>query len=358
MFSLSPLMWAEMAFGTLIIGYLLFSTKQLEMKEDKEHLGRVPYLDFLKGVAIIAVVAIHATALIPRMFSLNNVLWFAMPFFVMASGYLLSIRHPVKLDIKHHLQRVLFRIIIVYAFFLIVIRLVEGRGFNLSLFGKDLLFGMDDGSLYFIPLMIQLYLVFPLLLPLRKWFTNRWVLTASFLISFLFWQHHAIIQQHVWNNDLWFLIFFGRYFFYFTFGIYLSDLKIGELRWHHLSRLIIYYVLGTILFSLTLGYFHQPFLYPAIALLLFLIVHNSNHKKTPWLDHAWVNTLGMHSLIIYLVHGRILFGIMPLFLERNPLPPWINYIFIISLTLALSYAISLGFMLVYKRCLALCRLKL
>ncbi len=144
-------------------------------------------IDFLKLIAIIAVVLIHvSTAFIDRSspFSfdffifviLNQISRFAVPIFFAASGLLLALRYTSIPSPLHFYKRRL-RLLIPYTFwvftyFLIIFPHPLKNVLQLN-FIYQYLTGAPSYQLYFIPTLFILYLLFPLLINYKNVFLTK-----------------------------------------------------------------------------------------------------------------------------------------------------------------------------------------
>jgi len=266
---------------------------------------RLVFFDFLKGVAILAVIAVHAADFTPHASILKVFLWFALPLFIFESGYLLSIRHDNDLDLKEYLKHILSRIFVIYLFFVIMFRLILGQEFTAKEIFLDVIFGRTSGNYYFIPIILQFYLLYPLLRKFKKYFKNYFVFNLLYLIGFLFYLLDSLLQKPEWNSNPFSLAFFGRFFFYFCFGMILAEYDINKIRWKHTIGTVVIFGISMIFFRYYGGSWYLTYLYPLIILLLFLKIHNffgDRKFKIPIINH-----IGKLSLIIYLVHIRLLY---------------------------------------------------
>ncbi|MDR0858882.1 MAG: acyltransferase [Oscillospiraceae bacterium] len=166
---------------------------------------RVFELEFIRTLSMIAVIVLHGSgdfiASAP-MFILNQITRFAVPAFILISGIGLSVSG------KRSLLPKLPALLVPYLFWCIV-------------YGNMLL-----PHLYFIPVLLQLYLLFPLLLRcVRKW--TRITLTISLLISlaanllpYLAGLGIELRPEFLIRPHLWWL--FPTWLFYFVLGLSLE----------------------------------------------------------------------------------------------------------------------------------------
>lgn len=204
---------------------------------------RIAELDILRALAIFAVILIHTVS-----GALYNASWssetfkfylildqfcrFSVPLFVGLSGYTLTLRYKDNLvNLSEFLRRRVLRLIPWYLFWSAVIFLY----IRFSVFWinaprfpawKVIFLGKADYHLYFVPMILQLYVLFPLLIFLvRKW--GKWLLAPIFLFEMFFYfvlSEFAVgrITLPFLLNDQQQYIFFGTWIFYFVLGILLA----------------------------------------------------------------------------------------------------------------------------------------
>lgn len=151
---------------------------------------RNAYIDTLRGWSIFGVVCVHFAgsfvttdthAWSPSFFlglGLNQVFSFAVPLFVFLSGVLAGLsRSTASLGdyYRGRFQRIVlpYLFVSVMAFFLLnhyaTWRALPGPGEKFTWLWQHVVFYGVEPTLYFIPLIVQLYLLQPLLLALPRW---------------------------------------------------------------------------------------------------------------------------------------------------------------------------------------------
>lgn len=200
---------------------------------------------WLRGLAILAVVLIHFLAHLPNIYTkpINNEWYiaadqlfrFSVPLFVILSGYGLTRKYvhthvPVITYLRSRVTKLLplYLLWSVVSYFLL--KLVPAWTTPPDqekplLF--QLLFGQADYQLYFLPLIFQLYFIFPVLLTLQKKFSTVIVLSALLLqVVFYLWYAGAITQfpdvPRVWQTDRIQYVFALSWIGYFSLGIWLG----------------------------------------------------------------------------------------------------------------------------------------
>lgn len=198
-------------------------------------------MDFIRATAALSIIAIHVTAnyvYVSRMaYYLNQFVRFAVPIFILISGLLLFASNTEYKGVKGYftfLSRRLKKVFIPYliwSFIYIIYNLRNDlgsiwldKGAFLLESAKKLLYGSAHAHLYFVVIIIQLYLLFPLLSYLMK----RWprlVLALSFIIT-LYYQTGVYLYIMRIIKFPYFLLpnyeFFPTWIFFFVFGMYVA----------------------------------------------------------------------------------------------------------------------------------------
>lgn len=200
-------------------------------------------IDILKASAIIAVILIHTTSIAFRFIKPENinyylifdqVLRFSVPLFVAISGFLLSAKYlNQKLEIKEFFQKRALKLLpsylvwtgIIY-FYLHYLSTEPQQQFSIY---QIIFLGKADYHLYFVPMLFQLYLLFPIILYFYK---RSKILTIIgtlaiqlVLIFFSLGIRAEIIKVNFPWGDQQQYLFSLSWIFYFTLGIFLFDYK-------------------------------------------------------------------------------------------------------------------------------------
>lgn len=232
--------------------------------------------NFLRLISIIAVLIIHSTHYSQVQFSknldfyssdffyviLNQISRFSVPVFIILSGYGLTVRYSEKINIHEFYQRRFIRIGIPFLFWTFAILLFQQK-FNLDFdFFKKFIYYLTitgvDYHLYFLIIILQCYMIFPLLVQINSFF----------VLLFLF-----IFQIYNYSpTDLFFYFFNYKYFafhstflfswlFYFYFGIYLrkNEKKIKEFLQSKKIKISISILLLISMFIVNFEYFYKSF---------------------------------------------------------------------------------------------------
>lgn len=197
-------------------------------------------IDFLKMICIIFVVLDHSPA---YQFSPSTTwLWgcsywlsFAVPLFLLISGFTWTLSWVNKNDDNignwykpRHFFRKFFRFIIplFIAFLIIEITKISRSGAWDSSFFYNLMTGLIGGSGYFVVVIFQLLILFPLLFLIVKNF-KHWSLVIFFVINLIaqYFKFVINIPPDVWK------FFMIRYICFIGFGIYLAMNRNNEFKW-------------------------------------------------------------------------------------------------------------------------------
>lgn len=154
--------------------------------------GRLIELDLVRSVSIIAVLMIHVSSFYPwfnKSFSWTGfyvfyqITSFAVPAFIMLSGLLTSM-NSVKREFKYFefIRSRFLYIFLPYCFWSIAYFAYRHDTLTYNAALKDFITGRPFFHLYFIAIIIQLYILFPLFLYAAKRF-NAWHLVPAVLLQ-------------------------------------------------------------------------------------------------------------------------------------------------------------------------------
>ncbi|ASA25105.1 acyltransferase [Paenibacillus donghaensis] len=214
---------------------------------------KIPQLDIYRALAIFAVLAIHATSrtltemsgtpLFYPFLWINKFSQFAVPSFIFLSGFVLFynyIDRPLggKMLGKFYTRRLIYIIVpyIVFSVLYFALKMTDGHLWGLPLaeqaskLGKYLRNGTAYTHLYYIIIIIQFYVLFPLLLwPLQK---LRRLAAWAPLIGLLLQWGFVLLNKYMTNHGYWELSRGSlaiTYFSYFLLGagiaVYYTRLK-------------------------------------------------------------------------------------------------------------------------------------
>ncbi len=296
-------------------------------------LRRDPLLDYIRGVLILAVMVAHFGS---GVFEHGQVKWplfavyvgivmneighFAAPGFFLLSGYINAKLYKPNLNIGKYFRRRFRSIGIPYiavSLSYAAWRIVHDQ-FSLKVFLHSFfLFGVD-AQLYFVPVIVQFYLLFPLLAALLKSTENNLrKARALFFATIVF---HMLSGVLTYKQLLPYLHIRSSFIFwcpYFFCGMLLGFGYIRKGRIHNLKTLGIPLMIGAIALIyyatiitirpfklLEFAYSHtRPSLmaYNAVCVWLILLII----LDRPKISSKTMNWLGLHSYIIFLWHQPV-----------------------------------------------------
>lgn len=205
-------------------------------------------LDWVRTASAVSVVLLHVSSVFVARDSrltflgvspallCNQITRFAVPVFFLLSGLGLGLSNrPLKLPgfWLHRLRKIAIPYVLWTLFYLVLEKRSELAGMPLlpalGNVGRSLLTGNAESHLWFLPALVQLYLLYPGL----KWLMRRapwWTLAASFLVSgYCTLAVYVPLPVHGW---LWARIWrlFPTWLFYFVLGMALTEERLEKLR--------------------------------------------------------------------------------------------------------------------------------
>lgn len=293
---------------------------------------RIVSMDILRCISTLSVIMIHVTGIM--MYSsnrldlniykfsliLNQLSRFSVPAFIFLSGMGLSMFYKKKSNYFsyefHRIKKILPQYIIwciLYSYFVI-------KKMNL----KDMIVGIFNGDiyyhLYYIPIIIILYLLFPLCI---RFFKSKKVVLLSFIITGAITVFNYInYNQGVWIN-------YGRenflnWVFYFVLGsnvglnykTYIKYLK----KYNKIIFILLCIYIPIFMKESFMGIrsnvdHSTTFIRPTIVIfsvLVILLILGSGFK-----NNKFVKIISKNSYIIYLSHPLILYYIKKYFEDNS-----------------------------------------
>jgi surface polysaccharide O-acyltransferase-like enzyme len=186
-----------------------------KFKETSVIEKRIFFFDFIKGIAMLAVILIHTLLLFKLfhkgneqlIFIANNLLRFAVPVFLICTGVLLNPKSVANRNgiVMFYLKKIV-SIFLPYIFATSVVALyfhADVKSFFYLLFT-----GKAQAPYYYIVVLMQLYLIYPILVRISK----QRLLVGSFVISLV-----SYFLKSSWN--LYDIPLFFPYLYFFSYGI-------------------------------------------------------------------------------------------------------------------------------------------
>jgi surface polysaccharide O-acyltransferase-like enzyme len=166
-----------------------------------EKRDNIPYIDSLRTIAILAVILIHTSSRVLEIahydlktyyttLYLNQFARFAVPLFIIISGFVLELNYQDKYDIRIFIKKRFSKTFIPYVFWSLIYLLFVYTA-NTDNFIRVLLVGNASYQLYFIPTICILYLMFPILHKIYKLFAN-----LPIFIILIFFQIQLMNQDY------------------------------------------------------------------------------------------------------------------------------------------------------------------
>ncbi|WP_434578077.1 acyltransferase [Thermoanaerobacterium thermosaccharolyticum] len=333
--------------------------------------SRIDEIDVLKGISIIAVLIIHTTGIAVSdldksslsyiVFAvLNRFSQFAVPAFIFASSMLLMYNYgdsnDWKLFYKKRFKNVLLPYIVWTMIYGIYLYVIYNEPLKSILTVENLFLGGMFYHLYFIVIIVQLYLLFPILLYIYKLISKN---TYTVVLSIVLFQmidvivYRYFISKFFQNSSLLFI----TYISFIIAGIYVGE-NIREWgKYYHkkwLNSFFAVIVFGYLFIDISLKVFaNKP-----INLHLYNIYYYTYTLVTSLFFFALsTKILNYHALSGLLTStGKLSFGIYlshPLFLDvlKHFLNTGNQYLYdiYIMITFIIIYVISYLFTKLIKR---------
>ena len=326
-------------------------------------------LDILRGFSMLAVVAIHVSNLplanlaVGRwrfaFYTFYSLLSFAVPSFIFVSALLAAYNeaeHPVK--ISSYYKKKLFRLVLpylawslLYIVFNLAVREMEfSEVLSLSNWFYWILQGNAHWHLYFLVIIIQFHLLFPLFLKLARLVKDKPLFALLFVI----------VGQNIvyWLNKLWlyksFPYFHSSVLWYFAIcfsGVYIGinydkfcSLLHKYTRWlaalcpvsaaaYAYCHYLLYYRISYHSFSY---HFIELIYFLSLSLFLFAPARSCRISHSP--AGRWLTWVGIYSMGIYLLHPVINYYLNTRVKTGNPVA-----LMFICIAAVLAYTVVCGF---------------
>lgn len=252
---------------------------------------------------------------------------FSIPAFLFVSGFFVAFatrKNQATIDWKFIGTRIRYLVIpyLFWSFIMLALDAVEGQIYGLPEYLRRIFLGETTAAFYFVPLLIQLYLLAPALVPLAR---QRWKLLLAvtfFLLSVV----HIIRYYQILNITLpvpqvtnifaagWF--FPGNIFWFasgIVYGFHQSMVRtfLVRFRWYFVAAALLLFVICVFEWERLLFFSGQQWITPketwldtffaAAFLLSFLSLEQKTNKVT-----RLIEDLGSRSFGIYLVHSLVL----------------------------------------------------
>lgn len=199
----------------------------LDRKRVAMMIKRYENFDYLRGLAILAVVTIHVTAMtavdnVMSSIIMNQVARFGVPVFIFLSGWGLTVSDSYQRSKSYFdfLKKRFFKLLPAYLLWNLVYLLfrfiIQNEEITLDEAMQGLIRGTNYPHLYFVPLIVLFYMVYPFILKLGK---KDWGLLLSLFITTvsLVSTWGVAIEGFTRNHNPF------NWLFYFVLGIWVAE---------------------------------------------------------------------------------------------------------------------------------------
>lgn len=286
---------------------------------------RITYYDFLKGFAIMGVVAIHTmifnadpyTIVGCGLAAFRNLLGCCVPLFVAISGFFLCNKNVnSKSAYKEFLVsrlRVIYIPMLVWGFPWLLLNLLQVTSFGALTYNIFMYFVGGLSILYFIALIIELYMQLPAIQRINR--SGVIVLAIISILATFVWS----LVNFVTNLHVPLIVYcsFPTYIGYFALGCYLGRARLSP----NMCMAVSIVIVGSVLSVLESYYWLDlnprnnwlglkasvQMLAFGIISLLFTRTFTNNYKSTRY-THI-IEWFGSQSMPIYMSHMLLLFAL-------------------------------------------------
>ncbi len=270
----------------------------------------------------------RGTAVYYILLAIKQIIVFGVPVFLFVSGYFIAFaagrKQPtIKWDV---IRARIINLLIPYFIWTMVIFLgqavVYGRTSSIPVYLQKLIFGQATTAYYYVPLLCQLYVLSPFLVPLAK---NNWklLLTVTAVVQFIVELSHYLdlvnpgmpfFHEVFVYTPLW---FFPRRIFWFAlgivFGFHFQEFKptLLKLKPVFLAGIVVFYILSIVEFETLLNMSGEGWIgsfstfsnafYAASVVFSFLLADN---LKLP--NESFLSDLGTKAYGVYLLNDQVL----------------------------------------------------
>lgn len=288
---------------------------------------RILAMDVIRALAIIAVILIHVTGLMLSYSTFNTKVYmqslmvnqlarFSVPAFIALSGIGISISYKKDQGYFKFLGHRLYKVVPRYIVWCIIYICIINKSFNISSAVSDILHGTAFYHLYFVPLIVEFYIIFPFV---YKFIGSKSSLILNFIITMfiLIGLHNYVFPSSLES-------FLDRknmidWIFYFSFGAFIGNNRNLFTEKIHKFRKVICIAFVLVVF----GFIYEiiintrmtknidyttTFLRPSVliySVILILFIFSINWKNNLFMKI--VQYISKSSYGIYLSHPLILY---------------------------------------------------
>ncbi|MGA8944271.1 MAG: acyltransferase [Thermoactinomyces sp.] len=327
---------------------------------------RIEEADYIKGIAILGVVFIHVTAFCLRSFDsltdgglffvINQLGRSSVPVFFMLSGLFLFYRYydhkpfPVKSFYKKRTVYIIVPYLVWSAIYLLYGNLIhpETAPQTAGQIWEAIFTGGSYYHLYFLIVMVQFYLLLPVLIWAFRKFGGLTVVSVALLVtvvaqSMTWWevtQNFSWLESYTKNA----MCYFSVWLFYFCLGGWIGQR--GDRIWQIMHKipfpaaglLFLTSVIVMLFESMArkhTGFFNYSVIFYSVTSLLLWFQVMGKWKA------SWLYTLGRFSFGLYLIHPMLLNLLSTISPRYFPAGSWIEFGFMFIVVTLLSLALAM-----------------
>lgn len=291
---------------------------------------RIPYFDFLRGLAIMMVVGIHTYTMEEDSTEVRQLLNTAVPLFIAISGYFLSQKKMEnKEDYFYFLKKQLPRVylpVLVWSLPLYALAIFSGSSIFLQ---TILLFGCGLSIYYFVVFIMQCYVVLPIINSCVSENKYRGGVIVSCFIS-LVWIAGVEYMNTIQGKGIPLILYAGPlpcWLMFFVLGVMIGH---KPARTYSIFLPVVVAILGYALSVMESNYLldhygkgvgikPSSFIYSAGMVFLMFSNKMENLFSRTGIIYRFIIWLGSLSFGIYLIHCYF----VSFFVNRLPIDSWL-----------------------------------
>jgi probable poly-beta-1,6-N-acetyl-D-glucosamine export protein len=305
---------------------------------------------------------------------IEQLIIFAIPAFVFVSGYFIAVaagreNKPLGWDIVLNRIKLLAIPFLIWSVVSLLFFMLLGERYSLFDFFWRIIRGRAAGPFYFIPLLIQLYLLSPVLLFLiRKQWKLVLAVCAIIQVLILYFRYVSIFRPDLnLFSSLSEGLLFTSYIFWFVLGIvivlHLAQFKstLTKYRQWFLCGILVFFIAGMVEWEVLFRLSGRDWIRQEETLIdqlyaLFVILFFLSFDKIKLPLHEQVTGMGTRSYAIYLTHtlvltstAKIIYHVAPSVMEYQILFQPVLIFMGLGIPLLLTHMVERSFLKTYYR---------